>query len=92
MSQMHGDIWNDYSEENKTENMYKMMSAHIHQLILQGKTSFMIMIITHWSRVTHICVSKLTTIGSYNGLSPGRRQAIVDWTIDNKLQWNHNRN
>ena len=35
--------------------------------------------ITHWGRVTHICVSKLTTIGSDNGLSPGRRQAII-WT------------
>ena len=34
---------------------------------------------THWGQVTHICVSKLTVIGSYNGLSPGRRQAIV-WT------------
>ena len=31
--------------------------------------------LTHW--VTHICVSKLTIIGSDNGLSPGRRQAIV---------------
>ena len=27
----------------------------------------------HWGRVTHICVSKLTIIGSDNGLSPGRR-------------------
>ena len=35
--------------------------------------------ITHWGRVTHICVSKLTIIGSDNGLSPGRRQAII-WT------------
>ena len=25
----------------------------------------------------YICVSKLTIIGSYNGLSPGRRQAII---------------
>ena len=33
--------------------------------------------LTHWSRGTHICVSKLTTIGSDNGLSPGRRQAII---------------
>ena len=31
----------------------------------------------HWGRVTHICVSKLTTIGSDNGLLPGRRQAII---------------
>ena len=34
---------------------------------------------THWGRVTHICVSKLTIIDSDNGLSPGRRQAII-WT------------
>ena len=36
-------------------------------------------ILTHWGRVTHICVSKLTIIGSDNGLSPDRRQAII-WT------------
>ena len=35
--------------------------------------------LTHWGRVTHICVSKLTIIGSDNGLSPSRRQAII-WT------------
>ena len=35
--------------------------------------------LTHWGRVTHICVSILTTIGSDNGFSPGRRQAII-WT------------
>ena len=29
------------------------------------------------NRVTHICVSDLTSIGSDNGLSPGRRQAII---------------
>ena len=29
--------------------------------------------------MTHICVGKLTIIGSDNGLSPGRRQAII-WT------------
>ena len=35
--------------------------------------------LTHWGRATHICVGKLTIIGSDNGLSPGRRQAII-WT------------
>ena len=35
--------------------------------------------LTHWGRVTHICVSKLTIFGSDNGLSPRRRQAII-WT------------
>ena len=57
--------------------------------------------LTHWGRVTHICVGNLTIIGSDNGLSPGRRQAII-WTnvgilltlrsLKNKLQWNFNRN
>ena len=36
-------------------------------------------VLTHWGRVTHICVSKLTIIGSDNGLAPGGRQAI-NWT------------
>ena len=35
--------------------------------------------LTHWGRVTHKCVVKLTIIGSDNGLSPGRCQAII-WT------------
>ena len=29
--------------------------------------------------MTHICVNRINIIGSYNGLSPGRRQAII-WT------------
>ena len=33
--------------------------------------------LTHWGRVAHICVGKLTIIGSDNGLSPGRHQAII---------------
>ena len=35
--------------------------------------------LTHWGRVTHICVGTNTNIGSDNGLSPGRRKAII-WT------------
>ena len=35
--------------------------------------------LTHWGRVTHICVSKLTIIGSDNGLLPDWGQAII-WT------------
>ena len=35
------------------------------------------MSLTHWGRVTHVCVSKLTIIGSDNGLSPSWRQAII---------------
>ena len=36
-------------------------------------------LLTDWGRVTHICVNELTVIGSDNGLSPGRHQAII-WT------------
>ena len=35
--------------------------------------------LTHWGRVMHICVGKLSIIASDNGSSPGRRQAII-WT------------
>ena len=33
--------------------------------------------LTHWDRVTHICVNELTIIVSDNGLWPGGRQAII---------------
>ena len=50
------------------------LSSHLDIEMVQGAD-----ILTHWGRVMHICVSKLTIIGSDNGLSPGRRQAII-WT------------
>ena len=34
---------------------------------------------TYWGRVTHVCVGRLTSIVSDNGLSPSRCQAII-WT------------
>ena len=59
----------------------------------------LIFTLTRCGRVTYICTSKLTIIGSGNGLSPDRRQAIiwtnagiVNWTLRNKLQWNLNGN
>ena len=50
--------------------------------------------LNHCDRVTHICVGSLAIIGSDNGLSPGRCQAII-WTNAgillsgprNKCQW-----
>ena len=44
-----------------------------------NKTSYYQILLTHGGRVTHKCVSKLSFLGSDNGLSPGRRQAII-WT------------
>ena len=40
---------------------------------------FQWILLIHLGQVTHICVSKQTSIGSDNGLSPGWRQAII-WT------------
>ena len=33
--------------------------------------------LTHWGPVMYICVHELKVIGSDNGLSPGRCQAII---------------
>ena len=38
--------------------------------------------------MTHLCINNLTIIGSDNGLSPGRHQAII-WTSDGQLLIEH---
>ena len=43
------------------------------------KAEYRYVFLTHWGRVTHICISKLTIIGSNNGLLPGWCQAFT-WT------------
>ena len=48
-----------------------MVAAHL------GRGYFISHLLTHWDRVTHICVGDLKIIGSDNGLLPGRRQAII---------------
>ena len=53
--------------KNASENIVCEMVA----ILSRGKC------VTHWGRVTHICVSKLTIIASDDGLSPGRHQAII---------------
>ena len=50
----------------------------------------MVLYLTHWGRATHICISKLTIIGSDNGLSPEWRQAII-WTNAGILLIDHSR-
>ena len=58
-------------------------------------------VLTHWGRVTHICVSDLIIIGSDNRWlvawsAPSHYQNqcwnIVNKTLRNKLQWIFNRN
>ena len=46
-------------------------------LLSYNHSSSFVLFLTHWGRVTHICVGKLVIIGSDNGLSPDRRQTII---------------
>ena len=55
--------------------LYALCFCQYPGLTVQG----ILTMLTHWGQVTHICVIKMTIIGSENGLSPGRRQAIT-WT------------
>ena len=57
-----------------------MDSCNLFTHMIQGCLCFTgAIILTHWGRETHLCVSKLTIIGSDNSLAPGRRQTII-WT------------
>ena len=62
-------------------------------------------VLTHWGRVTHMCVGNPTIIGSDNGLAPGQGLAPgvapshylnqcwnVYWTLRNKHKWKFKRN
>ena len=61
--------------------MYSTYSV-FNELILSWVSQ--VHVLTHWGRAMHICVSKLPTICSDDGLAPGRRQAII-WTNDGIL-------
>ena len=63
-------FWKSGMENKKNKN-------DIQVLITERVDINCFVALTHWGRVTHICVGKLTIIGSDNGLSSGRRQAII---------------
>ena len=54
----------------------------------------------HWGRLMHICISKVTIIGSDNVLGAWSAPShylnqcwdIFHWTHENKFQWNFNQN
>ena len=79
-------IWviGDQFQWNLKQNTIKMkmmmtMIMRWHILSKLYTTNQLIVQLTHWGRVTHICVNKILTIGSDNGSLPDRRQAII-WT------------
>ena len=67
--------WISSSPQHDAQNT---IPVHLWDLFVRN-TCVHQFLLTHWGRVTHICVGKLTIIGSNNGLSPNRRQAII-WT------------
>ena len=46
-------------------------------LLFHGPIFCVMHCLTHWGQVTHICIGKLTIIGSDNGSLPSRHQAII---------------
>ena len=54
--------------------IYKLLVDSREEPVIQNLVA--LLLLTYWDRMIHICVSKLTIIGSDNGLSPGPRQAI----------------
>ena len=71
--------WGKPVANSTTPIKYKIqMDLYVGMLLLSNEI-WIIHVLTHLGRVTHICVSKLTIIGSDNGLSPDRLQAII-WT------------
>ena len=66
------DVWRE-------NDLFRLCSALIEIHMTHWKSVSWLINLTHWGRVAHICISKLTIICSDNGLSPVRRQAII-WT------------
>ena len=64
---------------HKIYKKYQMNVLHVIIYFMQHYFDTSQHNLTHWGRLTHICISKLSILGSDNGLSPGRRQAII-WT------------
>ena len=79
---IHVTVSCEMSQELRThhnDNRFFLQLGTFHWVLCSPRRTDHIAYQTHWGRVTHICVSKLTIIGSDNGLSLDRRQAII-WT------------
>ena len=68
----HHSIWTHKTQVHTEQYLFQ-----VNCIWQNGDVTVFVQLLTHWGRVTHICVGKLTIIGSDNGLSPARRQAII---------------
>ena len=74
-------LWvrNDLSWDDQILNICRKKHYRFHMFRRLMKFHPSPYFLTRRGRATYICVSKLILIGSDNGLSPGRHQAII-WT------------
>ena len=63
------------NNQNKKQNCVHLGEEMIYT-VSKGPSQ---LLVTQWGWMMHICIGKLIIIGSDNGLSPGRHQAII-WT------------
>ena len=87
----HRKLWFPSKQENNSKIFYKLtnIDPHAHCCSANGNINSHsshcglvtphCVTLTHWGWMTQICISKITIIGSHNGLSPGRHQTII-WT------------
>ena len=68
-----------HTKHNITQStLFKILLLNFHSISCQCIQD-MWCLLTHWGRMTHICIGNLTIIGSDNGLLSEQRQAII-WT------------
>ena len=71
-----------------TSNVSPVLVQESNIIVAADILRLLLWLLTHWGRVPHICVGNLTIIGSDNGLTPGRHQAII-WTNAEMLLIGH---
>ena len=86
-----------FMQDSKTYGTFVLCHCdfHIRNIVYDENTGkykmidyyLQIFVLTHWGRVTYICVGDLTIIGSDNGLSPVRRQATIWTNVGMLLIW-----
>ena len=68
----------DFSKISSKIQTFSSKKMHLKMLFAKWQPFYSgTNVLTHWGRVMGICIGKLAIIGSDNGLSPGRRQAIM---------------
>ena len=67
----------DWGHPLSIERSYQYRNSHCACKKINAIGFCTLIVVPHWGRVTHICISKLTITGSDNGLSSIRQQAII---------------